>query len=160
MAPPVVSYASWSIPSLPWSVPGTQPTETGYPSGFEYHNERPYGAILASYSGTVYGPPSPQTYLHPQPQVHQQLQQSQAGTERGAHLQPLSPPSTETDDTTHSSHSKPGKSRHRENKGSSNSGLANDGTTIATLVNAQVEKIKRESRVTTAILNHDKHPDI
>lgn len=160
MAPPVVSYASWSIPSLPWSVPGAQPTETGYPSGFEYHNERPYGAILASYSGAVYGPPSPQSYLHPQPQVHQQLQQSQAGTERDAYLQPLSPPSTETDDTTHSSHSKPSKSRHRQKKSISSSGLASDGAAIVTPLKTQVEKIKRESRVTTTIPNHDKHPDI
>ncbi|KAJ4137559.1 hypothetical protein NW768_003146 [Fusarium equiseti] len=160
MAPPVISYASWSMPLLPWSVPGAQPTEIGYPPGFERHNERPHSTILTGHSGVVYGPPSPQTYIHPQPPVQQQMQQTQQGTERDAHLQPLSPPSTETDDITHSSHSKPGKSRHRQKKGISNSGLADDGTTITTLLNAQVEKVKRESKVTTAILNHDKHPDI
>ncbi|RBR08146.1 uncharacterized protein FIESC28_10338 [Fusarium coffeatum] len=141
MVPPVLSYASWSIPSLPWSVPGAQPTEIGYPPGFEYHNERPYGAMLTGHISAVYGPPPPQAYPHPQPQVHQQLQQSQAETERDTHIQTLSPPSTETDDTTHSSHSKPGKSRHRQKKSISSSGLANDGTAIITPLKTQMMSV-------------------
>ncbi|RFN53200.1 40s ribosomal protein s8 [Fusarium flagelliforme] len=151
MAPSVVSYASWSMPSLSWSVPGAQPTATGYPSGFEYHNECPYGAILASHIGVVYGPPPPQTYAHQQPQ------QSQAGTEHDAHLQPLSPPSTETDDTTHSSHSKPGKSRHRQKKSISSSGLASDGTAIVTPLKTQMMSVPagKDRRLLGVVCNDD-----